>query len=131
MTPINPTWIIILGIYTMAWGLWILSPYWAVFSTAGLYSIMAQFSPFNIDPEYIFGTIAFVAGAIITRGAIKPSYQNIQMGAFMGFLHWFLICTLYFMGDWHNTGGITALVFATYCAIVWVNIKVNRRHFDE
>lgn len=125
LRPINPSVIIILGFYTVVWGLWIANPFWTVFTQAPLYMAMM-----GIAAEWFWGVLAIGAGLLITRGATKPSYRNLQLGAFVGFFHWFVIGILYFIGDWMNTGGITALAFAVYSAIVWVNIKVNRRHFD-
>lgn len=124
LKPINPSIIIVLGVYTVVWGLWIISPFWSVFSAAPLYSAMS-----SIAPEPVWGIIAVVSGLTTMRGALKPSYKNLQLGSFIGFFHWLVIAILYFIGDWTNTGGITALAFALYSAIVWVNIKVNSSLF--
>lgn len=124
LKPINPSVIIILGVYTVIWGLWILSPFWSVFSTATIYSAMHQ-----IGSEFFWGAAAVFCGAITIRGAVKPSYPNLKMGSFIGFFHWLVIGILFFMGDAAATGGITALTFATYSALVWVNIKVNKTHY--
>jgi hypothetical protein len=70
-------------------------------------------------------------GTVIVRGAMKPSARNLQQGAFVGFFHWLAICILYFLGDYTNTGGITAGLLALYCAIIWVNVKVNRTHYGD
>lgn len=125
LRPINPTVIIVLGIYTVLWGLWVACPFWDVFAAGQLYSAMA-----NILPEVAWGGIAIVSGLLIMRGAIKPSYENLHLGAWVGFFHWLIISILYFIGDWTSTGGITALTFAIYSALIWVNIKVNRNHFN-
>lgn len=126
LRPINPSIIIILGVYTVVWGLWIINPWWHVLASAPLYSQMAR-----LAPEVVWGGIAILSGAITIRGALKPSFKNLQLGSFIGFFHWFAISILYFLGDWTNTGGITALAFALYSAIIWVNIKVNRTHFHR
>ena len=125
LKPINPSVIIILGVYTILWGLWIVSPFWTVFTQAPLYHAMD-----SIASEVVWGLIAILAGIIISHGALKPRYRNIQFGAFIAFFHWFAIGVLYFLGDWQNTGGITAITFALYSAVVWVNIKVNRGHYE-
>lgn len=119
--PINPSVIIILGVYTMLWGIWIINPFWSVFGTAPLYHSMAA-----IAGEWFWGGIAIIAGIVISRGALKPSYTNLHLGAFVACLHWLAIAILYFAGDWHNTGGLTALTFAVYAAVIWVNIKINK-----
>ena len=126
LRPLNPSLILVLGGYTILWGLWILNPWWTVFSTAALYHIMA-----TLAPEYVWGGIAVISGMLIIRGAIKPSYENLLTGSWIGFMHWLIIAIMYFVGDWMNTGGITALTFAIYSGIVWVNIKVNRRVYDR
>ena len=125
LKPINPSVIIILGVYTILWGLWIVSPYWTVFTQAPLFGAMD-----SIAPEYVWGLIAVAAGCVISHGALKPRYRNIQWGSFVAFFHWFIIAILYFAGDWQNTGGITALAFALYSGLVWVNIKVNKGHYE-
>lgn len=126
MKPINPSVIIVLGFYTIVWGLWLLSPFWPVFSQAPLYSAMM-----GIGSEYFWGSVAVTSGALISRGAIKPSYMNLTVGSFVGFFYWLVVAILYFAGDWMNTGGITSLTFAIYSGLVWLNIKVNKDHFQE
>lgn len=125
LKPINPSIIIVLGLYTLLWGLWILSPFWTVFTQAPLYSAMA-----GIASETFWGFTAICSGAVITYGAIKPSFKNITRGAFVGAIHWFIIAIMYFVGDWTSTGGISAAAFCVYSAIVWANVKINRSHFD-
>jgi hypothetical protein len=124
LKPINTSIIIILGIYTIVWGLWIIAPWWTVFTTAPLYSAMA-----GIGSETFWGSTAIIAGTVVTFGAVKPSYRNLHMGAFVACLHWLIIGIFYFIGDWTNTGGITALTFAVYAAVVWVNIKINKTYY--
>lgn len=126
LRPINTSLTVIVGGYTILWGLWFICPFWSVLSSAALYSVMAE-----IAPGYVWGCIAVLAGAIITRGALKPSSANLQWGALAGFFHWFAISMMYFLGDFTNTGGITALVFALYFCVIWVNVKVNRCHYDS
>lgn len=125
LRPVNPSVIIVLGFYTVLWGLWLLSPFWTVFTQAPLYSEMM-----GLGPEPVWGVIAIISGGFICRGAIKPSYMNLRVGSFVGFMYWLIVGILYLMGDWMNTGGITALTFALYSALIWVNIKVNRAHFE-
>jgi hypothetical protein len=84
----------------------------------------------HLAPEYIWGVVAIFSGTVIMRGALKPSAPNLQLGAFVGFFHWFVVGCMYLVGDWMNTGGITSLTFAIYSAIVWVNIKVNSKHYS-
>lgn len=124
LKPINPSVIIVLGIYTIVWGLWIFNPFWDVFTVSPLYSTMA-----GIGSEYIWGMIAIVSGIIICRGAVVPEFNNIQLGSLIGFFHWLVISTLYFIADWHSTAGLSAAAFAIYSGLVWVNTKVNHKTF--
>lgn len=121
MRPLNPTIIVILGVYTVVWGLWVANPFWTVFTQAPLYAAMA-----GIAGEWFWGGIAILAGIITSYGAYKPSYFNMHLGSFVAALHWLVIAIMYFLGDWTNTGGITSLCFAIYASIVWLNVKFNK-----
>lgn len=120
MKPINTSAVIILGVFTIVWGVWVAVPFWDVFSTAQLYSYMH-----SLAPEWAYGVTAIIAGSTITWGVVKNSYKSLTMGSWVGFIHWFLISGLYFAGDWQNTGGITVLAFAIYSAFIYLNLKVN------
>lgn len=119
--PINTSAIIILALYTVIWGLWLISPFWATFDHAPLYSFLA-----SIMSEFYWGGIAVACGGVMTAGVLKSSYESLIRGAFIGFVHWLVISIGYFIGDWHNTGGITALTIAIYCGFIYLNLKVNR-----
>ena len=45
---------------------------------------------------------------------------------FIGWIHWGIIMTGYFLGDWQNTGGITAGVIMVYCGFIYINLMLNR-----
>lgn len=130
LRPVNPAAIIILGVYTIVWGLWIFSPFWSVFGTAALYSVLNAF-PTIIPPEYFWGGIAIITGSFTTYGAIVRHYKPLARGALFAGWHWGMIAAFYFLGDWMNTGGITALTFALYAAFIWLNLRVNRRFVVE
>lgn len=120
LLPINPAAVIILGIYTMVWGLWVANPLWEVFSHADLYIKMAAFMP-----EWAWGIVALVVGLVTTYGAVKRNYSALVRGAAVAGLFWFAVSIFYFIGDYMSTGGITALVFAVYAAFIYCNIRVN------
>lgn len=124
LEPINPSFIIILGIYMVVWGLWVLCPWWDVFGVSTAFATMA-----SISTEYFWGTLSILVGLIVCRGALKPSAKNVRLGALVAFFHWLLLSVLYFMGDWHATGGLTAATFCIYSCLVWVNVKVNHKVF--
>lgn len=120
LLPINPAAVIILGIYTAVWGLWVANPFWEVFSHAPLYSAMASFMP-----EYIWGILAITMGAITIYGAVNRYYAALVRGAAASGFFWLFVCIFYFVGDAASTGGITALVFSVYAAFIYLNIRVN------
>lgn len=118
--PINPAAISILAAYTILWGFWILSPFWDVFSQADLYVVMN-----HTMPEWLWGLIAILFGAIMMRGVIVDSKRSLTDGAFSGFCHWIVISGLYFTSNWRNTGGITSMMIAVYCGYIYLNIRLN------
>lgn len=120
LQPINPSAVILLGFYTVVWGLWVANPFWTVFTQAALYSVLAQ-----VAPEVFWGCLAIFCGSITIYGAWKRRYGPLTRGAAIAGWHWLMIATFYFMGDPFNTGGITALCFALYAAYVYLNIRVN------
>lgn len=120
LLPINPAAVILLGIYTVVWGIWLANPFWTVFTQAPIYSALAQ-----LAPEVCWGILAITCGLVTIYGAIKRKYGPLVRGAQVSGWHWFMISTLYFMGDPLNTGGITALTFAIYAAFVYLNVRVN------
>lgn len=125
LKPINSAAIVVLGVYTLLWGLWIANPFWTVFNTAKLYHVLMTLPPAYVSPEYFWGSIAIICGLITIRGAYKRSYRALVLGSSIAGWHWFMIGLLYLAGDWHNTGGITALTFAIYSAFIYLNIRVN------
>jgi hypothetical protein len=60
------------------------------------------------------------------------SYNSLVAGAQLSWGHWLLVAIFYFIGDLHNTGGLTSLFIAGYSAWVALNLKVNHknRHKD-
>lgn len=117
--PINPAAILIMAVYTLLWGFWIGNPFWDVFHTSGIYNIMRVF------PEWLWGVTAWLSGLAMLRGVLLRSIDALTLGAFIGFLHWMVIATLYLLGNWQNTGGITSLMIGVYCAYIYLNLRLN------
>lgn len=126
LLPINPAAVILLGIYTVLWGLWVANPFWSVFTQAELYGVLA-----TVAPEVFWGCLAIVCGSVTIYGAVKRRYGPLTRGAQTSGWHWLMISIFYFMGDPLNTGGITALIFAVYAAFVYLNIRVNFKENRE
>lgn len=120
LKPINPAAVILLGIYTVVWGFWVANPWWSVFSQAKMFATLS-----SIAPEVFWGSLAMVCGAITIYGAVSRKYRPLITGAQVSGWHWFMISIFYFIGDFANTGGITALVFSVYSAFIYLNIRVN------
>lgn len=123
--PINTAAVVILGVYTFIWGLWVGNPFWDAFSRADLFTALS-----SVFPELVWGIFALSVGSIMFYGFIRPSYRTLTRGAWAGFVHWLIIAGGYFAGDWQNTGGITALMIAVYCGFVYLNLRVNRDTLD-
>jgi hypothetical protein len=119
--PINTSAALILAVYTFVWGLWLVNPFWNVFEHAALYSQMAE-----VMPEWIWGSIAITVGVTMGVGIVRHTFSALTRGALAGWVHWFVISIFYFLGDWKNTGGITATAFAVYCGFIYLNLMVNR-----
>lgn len=118
--PTNPVIQVLLGSYTIVWGLWVGSPFWSVFSRAPIYSEMHRFAP-----EWAFGIMAVLAGGMVLRGAWRTSYQALSTGAIVGAMHWITISVLYFSGDWRNTGGVTSLFIGLMMTYLYLNVAIN------
>jgi hypothetical protein len=126
LRPLNPALIIILGVYTIVWGLWVANPFWEVFSSAELYGALS-----HIAPEWFWGCLAITAGTVTVYGAVKRHYGPLTRGAQIAGWHWLMISIFYFIGDPLNTGGITALFLAFYGAVVYLNIRVNYKNVTD
>lgn len=122
LKPINTAAVVLLGIYTVVWGSWLANPFWSVFGRAQLFSTLGM-----VAPEVFWGCLAIACGLVTIYGAYRRSYPALTFGSAVAGWHWFMISIFYFLGDWQNTGGITALVFAVYAAFIWLNIRVNYR----
>lgn len=122
LKPVNKAAIVLLGIYTLLWGFWVANPFWSVFSQAQLFSALGL-----LAPEVFWGCLAMAVGAVTIYGAYNRSYRALICGATAAGWHWLMIAIFYFIGDWQNTGGITALIFAVYAAFIYLNIRVNHR----
>lgn len=124
LRPINTSAVIILALYSILWGLWVINPFWTVFDGAEIYSLL-----YDLGGEVFWGAAAIIGGCVTAYGVIKPSYLTLTRGAYVMFFLWLTISILYFLGNWMGTGGITAGTFAFYAGFIWLNLKVNKTRF--
>jgi hypothetical protein len=118
--PINTSAAMLMAVYTILWGFWLINPFWTVFDQAPLYSWLS-----SVAPEWFWGGFAIIVGVTMAHGIIRHTYDSLIRGAFIGFIHWGIIMTGYFIGDWQNTGGLTTAMIMVYCGFIYLNLKVN------
>ena len=105
----------------MLWGFWVFNPWWNVFNSASLYEGLRGFAP-----EWFWGFFALFSGFLSLITVVDARYPRTAFisAAITGWF-WLIICILYFYGDWHNTGGITAGFLSILCAYIYLNVKAN------
>lgn len=119
--PINTAAIVIMGVYTVLWGLWIGCPAWSTFDEAKQYSWLHQ-----VMPEWGWGGLAVCVGLVMCYGVMRDSFRSLSAGSFIGSVHWGVIATGYYIGDWRDTAGLTKTMICLYCAFIFLNIRMNR-----
>lgn len=122
LKPVNPTAIILLGVFTLVWGFWVGNPFWEVFSQAHMYSLL------SFAPEWAWGLFAGISGIVICHGAFTRAIGSLILGAKVGGFFWLVVSLLFIAGNWMDPGGITALLLAVYSFFIYLNLKVNRDH---
>jgi len=119
LKPINASTTILLAVFTMLWGAWLLGT-WSVFGAAHTFDGMRE-----IAPEWAWGITAVVVGVAVLYGALRPSYGSLMRGTAASGAFWLCIGLTLFLSDWRNTGGLTYTFIATYSWFAYLNIKVN------
>lgn len=119
--PLHVSVVVLLAVYTIVWGVWLVLPFWDVFSQAQLYSEMA-----NVAPEISWGSTAIISGGITMLGLVRNNYWYERLGVGLTTWHWFMVAIFYFLGDWANTGGITAMFLVCYSAYIFLKLKLTK-----
>jgi hypothetical protein len=125
LKPINHSAVILLGGFSVLWGVWVGNPFWNVFSEADIFHVIA-----NYGGEYAWGLVAVVMGLVTIYGVIHPSYRSLTRGAYVMFFQWLSVGLLFIAGNWEGLLGITCLFLAFYSGYIWLNMRVNRNRFD-
>ena len=119
--PINTAAIVIMGGYTVLWGIWVGNPFWSTFKESKQFDWLAQ-----VAPEWCWGVAALAVGIVMCYGVIRNSFNSLSIGSMIGTIYWGLIATGYYIGDWRDTAGLTKTMICLYCAFIFLNIRMNR-----
>lgn len=119
--PINTAAIVIMGAYTLLWGLWVANPFWSTFGESKQYDWLGE-----VQAEWKWGVISIVVGLVMIYGVVRDSFHSLSIGAFIGACYWGVIATGYYIGDWRDTAGLTKTMICLYCAFIFLNVKMNR-----
>lgn len=120
LKPINPFTPFLLGVYTLLWGLWLISPFWLTFGSARLFHFMGGFAP-----EWAWGIWSVVAGISVCVHTAKQNFCGMSRSLGFLFWHWFTVAWLLWIGDWQNTAGLTYSTIAAYSAYLFLNVRIN------
>lgn len=116
LAPVNTTVISILGIGQMLIGFWLTLP----FNSWG----QVTMTPI---PEPIIGTVLLVIGILITVFSLFTNLKALQWSTTAGYLFWLTTMVIMLAVNLAGTGWIFSLIFAVYCFMISLNIRVNRR----
>lgn len=119
--PINTAAIVIMGVYTVLWSIWVGCPWWSTFPEGKQYDWLAR-----VMPEWGWGLLALGVGSIMIYGVVRDSFRSLSIGSFTGAIYWGLISMGYYIGDWRDTAGLTKTMICLYCAFIFLNIRMNR-----
>lgn len=98
-----------LGILSFSWGL--------ILALAGTSSSnLSEFMTF-LAPEPLWGSVAMIAGLLMSYGAIKGDACTTKLGLFIGFLVWgFVLMTNLITIPW--TTGVASSLFIVWCHVM-------------
>lgn len=120
LMPMNPYASALLGFLTLFWGLWIVNPFWDVFSTANVYHRALEFAP-----EWAWGTWSTTCGALIILSLYTGAAKLLSRSLAFAVWHWGTVSIMLWWGDWQNTAGLTYTFIALYTIFAYLNIKTN------
>jgi hypothetical protein len=117
LAPVNTTFVSILGAGQFIVGLWLTLPY----------NSWGNYIPTPI-PEPIVGSILLIIGLLITIFSLLPNIKALQWSATAGYIFWFITMVVMLIVHISGTGWIFSMIFAVYCLMISLNIRVNRRY---
>lgn len=117
MAPVNTSLISILGSGQTLMGLWLTLP----FTSMPSYSL-------HFPPEWFIGIMLAVVGSLTTVYSIKGNLQKLQWMTTASYLFWIIGMIFMVIANTTGMGWIVGLIFATYCFMININIRANRRN---
>lgn len=117
LAPVNTTVISILGIGQMLIGFWLILPFhsWPAYAVTPI-------------PEPFIGTVLLVIGIFITIFSLLSNLKALQWATTAGYIFWLVTMIIMMIVSIAGTGWIFSLIFAVYCFMISLNIRVNRRY---
>lgn len=113
--PISPFNILLSGIYSFMWGLWVAIPNWEVFSRSPIYEVLNW-----SGSEITWGAIQMLVGIALMLAAFD-SLRFMKYATFAGFISWTLISLGFCFADFHNPGMWVAGFIAATNAYMFLN----------
>lgn len=104
----------------MFWGIWIVNPFWNVFTSADIYSKAAGFAP-----EWAWGTWSTICGLTMLGTLFRGAFKTLALALAFCTWHWFTIAGMFWWGDWQNTAGLTYTFVGIYALYSYLNVKIN------
>lgn len=125
LLPTNPTIAVVMGFYSLVYGVWLTAPGWTAFGVTST-------ARATILPELVWGILAAAIGVIIILGTRFIQHDIlIRTGLMAGCIYWTIAAVLSLISDWQSTAWITSFALTAYCGLLWLNITVNRHYSKE
>lgn len=115
LAPISPFNILLVGVFSFLWGLWVALPFWDVFNRSPIYSALDW-----VGSELIWGSIQIIVGTVLVFAAFD-SLRWMKYATFGGFLSWFLVALGFAVADWQNPGMWVSGFIAALNAYMFLN----------
>lgn len=116
LAPLNTTVVSILGIGQMLIGFWLILPFssWTSYTSIPI-------------PEPVIGSILLAIGLSITTFSLLSNLMALQWSTTAGYIFWLITMVIMFIFNLAGTGWIFSFIFAVYCFMISLNIRVNRK----
>lgn len=116
MAPVNTALISLLGLGQFLMGLWLILP----FVSLPAYTL-------TFPPEWLIGMVLATIGVATVRFSVSADLVGLQWSTTMAYLFWTVAMIFMMVYNIAAVGWIAGLIFAAYCFMINLNIRVNRR----